>query len=1215
VANVAGGVGAFGGALKAVPALAGPLGFEGTIPQMITKGAVSGAGLSAADAAVRGQDPGDAAVEGGILGSVAGPVGRGIGKVAGAVMRGARGAAPLEHAVTTPVAGVDVPVPNMDPAVQSQIEIARKGAAGVPAQQVVQTGDAARDAALEQAKGNIGASLDPNAGPAAAPTPQDSAASVQAELQANEASRAQSENSAQQKVQDDLASLRSGMAPKASDTDLASVAAPQVGNMAPQPQPAPPVASPGAAAEIVGAGVTGRAAAARKAYGADYKAAAALPGEFAPGSFQNVGDVVRGRLNAGESPVVADTVTTPNAVKALHDLDTNVGLGNFQNEAAPGVFGPLTNVSRETQSDAALAYKKLTGMGVAPDRARASVATLPGGEGLPPGHLAPHDVSVPGGGAVSVAPKVVEASSVRTSSDPGYDATLQPRNRARAASDAQIRDISSNLNPHRLGTSAEADRGAPIVGPDGMVESGNGRVLAVRQAYADGGPAAERYRTWLAGQGADLTGVKEPLLVRERTTPMTPTERQAFTVASNQSANLSMSAPERALADARALTPDSLAMIKNPADLGAVENRPFIRSFISKLPQAEQGAMVTAKGDLSSEGLARVRNAVIGKAYGNTSVLSRIAESTDDEVRSISNALTAAAPEWAGMRASIAAGHVPAELDATKDLLDAVNRTAAIRGKGVSLADARAQGDAFSKQTPESQLFQRMFYAADGEHAAPAGQVTSALRNYAQEAMKADAAPGLDLGLAPVTARDILEGTAKKVGAPATLAKSVSDAAEAAASTAKSAGKVVDLNAVDAARKRLVSFYQDSKANPSDARATRRVLQEFDQFVIDTVDSPAYKGDPKALETLLQARAGVAAYHKQFSPQGPGDEVGRAVQKILGRHPGQNATPDQIAQMSYGSRAEPGGAQAVKVSQRLQQILGPTSPEWGAYKQGLLSHLVDEAPGAKPMTGVEKANRIDAFLNGTKGKPLAQTALSADERTALARHAVNLRASEPVAFKDLDSPNKIIGRITGRDGGPPPSLNEVTDLLMGPGDKATLISTLKRTLSPDGFNAMRVGMWNKTIGVTEGKNDLSPKRLSDNIFELLNGSRSATAQALYSSAERTEMLRLAQAIKMHIPLPGTTNPSGTAPMLTKIAAKAAEGILPLAGLMHGGIPGAIVGAVANKGVTAARNASAARRIGSLYYGAQPKVPVDPRFARAAAIAARGGQQGQVGSGP
>ena len=111
------------------------------------------------------------------------------------------------------------------------------------------------------------------------------------------------------------------------------------------------------------------------------------------------------------------------------------------------------------------------------------------------------------------------------------------------------------------------------------------------------------------------------------------------------------------------------------------------------------------------------------------------------------------------------------------------------------------------------------------------------------------------------------------------------------------------------------------------------------------------------------------------------------------------------------------------------------------------------------------------------------------------------------------------------------------------------------------------------------------------------------------------MLRLAQAIKMHIPLPGTTNPSGTAPMTAKIAAKAAEGILPLVGLMHGGIPGAIVGAVANKGVTAARNASAAKRIGSLYYGAQPKVPIDPRFARSAAIAARGGQQGQVGSGP
>ena len=57
----------------------------------------------------------------------------------------------------------------------------------------------------------------------------------------------------------------------------------------------------------------------------------------------------------------------------------------------------------------------------------------------------------------------------------------------------EIRDIAANLEPERLGVSAEADRGAPIVGGDSMVESGNGRVLAIRRAYEQGGEPADRY--------------------------------------------------------------------------------------------------------------------------------------------------------------------------------------------------------------------------------------------------------------------------------------------------------------------------------------------------------------------------------------------------------------------------------------------------------------------------------------------------------------------------------------------------------------------------------------------------------------------------------------------------------------------------------------------------------------------------------------------------
>ena len=64
--------------------------------------------------------------------------------------------------------------------------------------------------------------------------------------------------------------------------------------------------------------------------------------------------------------------------------------------------------------------------------------------------------------------------------------------------------------------------------------------------------------------------------------------------------------------------------------------------------------------------------AVLAKAYGDASILSRIAESTDDDVKSIWNALVATAPAWAKMRAEVAAGRVRPDMDVTPELVDAV---------------------------------------------------------------------------------------------------------------------------------------------------------------------------------------------------------------------------------------------------------------------------------------------------------------------------------------------------------------------------------------------------------------------------------------------------------------------------------------------------------------------------------------------------------------
>ncbi len=146
--------------------------------------------------------------------------------------------------------------------------------------------------------------------------------------------------------------------------------------------------------------------------------------------------------------------------------------------------------------------------------------------GEPVRSIPDHKVTAADGTKVEVKPVVVEAKDLIASSDEGYEASLQPRQRERAASQAQIREIATRLEPERLGYSAEADRGAPIVGPDGMVESGNGRVQAIRAVYKYNPTNAKRYRDWLQEQGVDVAKFKEPVLVRQRVTELTPQERR-----------------------------------------------------------------------------------------------------------------------------------------------------------------------------------------------------------------------------------------------------------------------------------------------------------------------------------------------------------------------------------------------------------------------------------------------------------------------------------------------------------------------------------------------------------------------------------------------------------------------------------------------------------------------------------------------------------------
>jgi hypothetical protein len=372
------------------------------------------------------------------------------------------------------------------------------------------------------------------------------------------------------------------------------------------------------------------------------------------------------------------------------------------------------------------------------------------------------------GRSVGVTYEVVEADSLVTSHgddmspNPLFPPELQPRDRTRAISQDQVQSIAGNLQPERLGPSPQAESGAPIVGPDGLVESGNARVMALRRAYQAGGVPAENYRAFLRAQNFDISGMQNPVLVARRVTDLDDEARVGFVTAANRSTALRLGASEQALADARLIDDAVLARLEG-VDSSALENRDFVRGFMAKLPRAEQGELVDRHGVLSQGGERRVMAALMGRAYGEPALLGRALEDADSNIKSIAGAMGDAAGPWAKMRDAVARGDIPRGMDITDDLLEAVRLVTKARDEGRSVKDMVNQAEMFGGPNEIAKLVARAMFS-DDDLKRPVGRakLTAFLNDYAAEAMKNDAGPRLFGD--PLGAPDVLRSSLARVG-------------------------------------------------------------------------------------------------------------------------------------------------------------------------------------------------------------------------------------------------------------------------------------------------------------------------------------------------------------------------------------------------------------------------------------------------------------------
>lgn len=374
------------------------------------------------------------------------------------------------------------------------------------------------------------------------------------------------------------------------------------------------------------------------------------------------------------------------------------------------------------------------------------------------------------GREVRVAPEITELRDLIASHtddgriNPGFphDLGLQPRDRSTAASQAQIRQGAANLQPERLMPGVDAGAGAPIIGPNGVVESGNGRTLMLRQVFGDPTLSNQRnaYIEALRSGGYDVSGFQQPVLVQRRLTEMQPPELRDFVNEANERSTLAMNAAEQARSDARRVA-DALPYYQDGA-IEAAGNREFVRAFMQSLPTAERGAMMLPDGRLSPDGQRRIQGAVMAHAYGDQMgvTLNRFLNTDAEGVRNLAGAMGDAAGAWAKMREDAASGRIPAELDITPALAQAVETVARARELNRPVKELADQVDLErAPLSPEAQAVLRAMFRDDALRRPVArDKFAERLTRYAEEAQRQQAGDNL-FGEPPAPPMHVLRAT------------------------------------------------------------------------------------------------------------------------------------------------------------------------------------------------------------------------------------------------------------------------------------------------------------------------------------------------------------------------------------------------------------------------------------------------------------------------
>lgn len=298
---------------------------------------------------------------------------------------------------------------------------------------------------------------------------------------------------------------------------------------------------------------------------------------------------------------------------------------------------------------------------------------------------------------------LVASHDIRFELNPRFPQELQARMRNLQTHQNYIRTIINEFNPGEMLIDTKfTDTGTPIIGPDMVVESGNGRVIVLQTMVDENNAGYEKYLEAIRNEFLNTYGfsedaldnMKHPVLVRVRLDDVE--DRIGFAEDANKDRKMGSAQIEVAKKAAEKLDVNVLSRVtimnnfKGTAEADA--NLELILNYLKANP--DHASLITGEADLNSLGVRALRNAVLYYAFGGSrSGESLLANMMDVETipLNIVSGLENGSVRLAWLEGRIREGGYNEKYAFAGDLADAILAYQQIKRTKLSMSDFGAQ--------------------------------------------------------------------------------------------------------------------------------------------------------------------------------------------------------------------------------------------------------------------------------------------------------------------------------------------------------------------------------------------------------------------------------------------------------------------------------------------------------------------------------------------